>query len=236
MGEEKSSVSKETSEKKEKWSLLRFVGNAHPSFLKAFKETESLSQLAALSIVIAAFSSDQPVARQYAIVAGAMFLLAFVFSTSVVLGAREMYLELSSYILTGLGVAFLGAVVVEYVIVSNLLGSALGLAGNVLVGVLQLSVLPSVVGDLRNALKQKRTARNWKILVGANVISIALVTWNVFIFMVYTPYRQLVLGVQGGGALAYSYTLVALTFSIPIAKLIRALYRRQNKLRIVVKG
>src|SRR5207302_968947 len=107
MGEEKSSVSKETSEKKEKWSLLRFVEN---------------------------------------------------------------------------------------VIVSNLLGSALGLAGNGLVGVLQLSVLPSVVGDLRNALKQKRTARNWKILVGANVISIALVTWNVFIFMVYTPYRQLVLG------------------------------------------
>jgi len=152
-GEEKPSVSKETAEKNEKWDLLRFIGNAHPTFLKAFKETESLSQLAALSIVIAAFSSDQPTARQYAIVAGAMFLLAFVFSTSVVLGAREMYLELYSYILTGLGIAFLGAVVAEYVIVSNLLGSALGLAGNILLGVLQLSVLPTFVEDLKKALK-----------------------------------------------------------------------------------
>jgi hypothetical protein len=91
MDEEKSTVSKETGGEKEKWSLLRFVGRAHPSFLRAFKETESLSQLAALSIVIAAFSSDELAARQYAIVAGAMFLLAFVFSTLWFLGRKNCF-------------------------------------------------------------------------------------------------------------------------------------------------
>ncbi len=235
MGEEKHTVSKETSEKKEKWNFVRFVGNAHPSFLKAFKETESLSQLAALSIVIAAFSSDQPAARQYAIVAGAMFLLSFVFSTSVVLGGKEMYLELYSYILTGLGVAFLGAVVIEYVIVSNLLGSTLGLAGNILLGVIQSSVLPSIVGDLRKALKQKGAARNWKILVAVNVFAIATLGWNVFYLLIYTTYRQLVFGVQSGGALAFSYYILAISLSIPLAKLIRAAYRRQHAVKIVVK-
>jgi hypothetical protein len=235
MGEEKSSLSKETNEKKQQWNLLKYVGRAHPSFLKAFKETESLSQLAALSIVIAAFSSDQPAARQFAIVAGAMFLLAFVFSTSVVLGAREMYLELYSYILTGLGITFLGAVVVEYVVVSNLLGSALGLAGNILIGVLQLSLLPSVIGDLRTGLKQKRVARNWKTLVGVSLFSMALLIYNGFNFLVYTPYQQLILGVPGGGALAFSYYLVAITLSIPLTKLTRALYRRQKKVKIVVE-
>jgi hypothetical protein len=165
-----------------------------------------------------------------------MFLLAFVFSTSVVLGAREMYLELYSYVLTGLGIAFLGGVVIEYVIQSNLLGSALGLAGNILLGVLQLSLFPSVVGDLRKALGQKGVARNWKTVVGINVFTIALLTYNVFNFLVYTPYQQLVLGVPGGGALGFSYGLVAITFSIPLAKLIRRFYRRQNKVNIASKA
>ncbi len=235
MGEEKPTISKETSEKKEKWSLLRFVGRAHPSFLSAFKETEPLSQLAALSIVIAAFSGDQPAARQYAIVASAMFLIAFVFSTSVVLGAKELFLELFSYVLTGLGVAFLGAVVIEFVIASNLLGSALGLAGNIVLGVLQLGPLPYFVRDLKKELKERKSSRNWYVSVGGNAIGTASATYNAVYWLIYSPYRELVLGVRGGGAVEFSYILLAPLAAIVTIKAIKALYRRQKIVQIVVK-
>ena len=64
VSEQKPAVPKEAGERKEKWSLFRFVGRTHPSFLGAFKETQPLSELAELSIIIAAFASDQPVARE----------------------------------------------------------------------------------------------------------------------------------------------------------------------------
>jgi hypothetical protein len=188
-----------------------------------------------LSIVIAAFSSDQPGARQFAIVAGAMFLLAFVFSTMVVLGAKELFLELFSYVLTGLGIVFLGGVVVEYVVASNLLGSTLGLAGNIILGVFQLSLLPSFVGYLRKELKQKASSRNRTRNVGIYVFAIGTVTYNAFTYLICTPYKELVLGVQGGGAI-YAYYLLGAPVGILGTKLIRALYRRQNVVKIVVEG
>jgi hypothetical protein len=236
MGDEKAAVPKETSEGKGKWSLLRFIGNAHPAFLKAFKETESLSQLAALSIVIAAFSSDQPAARQFAIVAGAMFLMAFVFSTSVVLGAKELFLELFSYVLTGLGIVFLGAVVVEYVIVSNLLGGALGLAGYLVTGFIQLGALPYFVRDLRKDLKERKRSRNWYISFGSNAFIVALGTYNAVFWLVWEPYRELVSGVKAGGAIEFSYILLAPLGGVLIARGIVAAYRRQKAFKIVVTG
>jgi len=233
MTEEKNSRSKEPNVKKPNWSLLRFVGNSHPSFLKALRETQSLSELAALSIIVAAFSESDPIARQYAVVAGAVFLVAFVFSTLVVLGARELMLELFSYVLTGLGIVFLAGVVLEYVVASKLLGSTLGLAGDIVVGVLQLGVLPFFVRGLRKDLRVKIHLRDWYISIGADVIGLGFTVYSVAYWLVYTPYRVLVLGVSGD-SLSQTYSLVAALGGVVVAiTLIKAL-RRSKLVKIEI--
>jgi hypothetical protein len=146
----------------------------------------------------------------------------------VVLGAKELFLELFSYVLTGLGIVFLGAVVIEYVILSNLLGSTLSLAGILVIGLLQLGALPYFVRELKENLKERKSSRNWYISFGANVFGVTSVTYSAVFWLVFEPYSELLLGVKGGGAIEFSYILLTPLAGIITAKAIMAVYRRQK--------
>ncbi len=218
--------------RQKKLNLYRFASQAHPSVLRAFKETQAFSELAALSIVIAAFSSDQPVARQYAVVAGAMFTLAFIFSTAVVLGAKEMMLEVFSFVVIGLGVASLVGVIVEYVIASKLLGSTLGLAGDIISGVLQLAVALPFGRDLIKNVRAKQHNRNWYLTVGTGLFGISAGLYNAITWLVIAPYREITQGTSDVGT--FPYILLGGVAGIVIVRVADFIYHHQKAFQIDV--
>ncbi len=144
-------------------------------------------------VVVASFSADQPAARTYAVGASAVLLLAFAFSTAVALGAKELMIELFSYVLTGLR--------------SHLPGRRGAGIGCRLSASRQCSrvcrtdhlecpdthIASMLLRDFRKDY-QDRHSRRWYILEGANLGLVALLLANGLHSLVNSTYSQFVLG------------------------------------------